>query len=58
MVGTILNGDLSLRWLVVEQTKLVGQIQEKLLEMLEDMTFGTGEETMAFMALCVSTINR
>ena len=58
LVSTVLHGYLSLRRLVVQRTKLVDQTQEKLLELLEDMTTGTVEETKAFMAVCVETIKR
>ena len=40
LLSTVLNGYLSLRRLVVQRTKLVDQTQEKLLELLEDMTTG------------------
>ena len=46
------------RRLVVQRTKLVDQTQEKLLELLEDMTTGTEEETRNFMAVCVDTIGK
>ena len=58
LVSTVLHGYLSLRRLVVQRTKLVDQTQEKLLELLEDMTTGTVEETKAFMAVCVDTIKK
>jgi E3 ubiquitin-protein ligase UBR4 len=58
LVSTVLHGYLSLRRLVVQRTKLVDQTQEKLLELLEDMTTGTEEETKNFMAVCVQTIDR
>ena len=40
LLSTVLNGYLSLRRLVVQRTKLIDQTQEKLLEMLEEMTTG------------------
>lgn len=43
LVGCVLNGYLSLRKLVVQRTKLVDETQEKLLNLLEEMT--TGEVT-------------
>ena len=58
MVSTVLHGYLSLRKLVVQRTKLIDSTQEKLLELLEDMTTGTLEETKNFMAVCVDTIKR
>lgn len=41
LVGTVLNGYLCLRKLVVQRTKLVDETQDMLLEMLEDMTTGS-----------------
>ena len=40
------------------KSTLVDQTQEKLLELLEDMTSGTLEETKNFMTICVQTIDR
>ncbi|EDO43429.1 predicted protein [Nematostella vectensis] len=58
LVGTVLNGYLSLRRLIVQRTKLIDETQELLLELLEEMTTGTEVETRAFMAICVETLNR
>jgi len=52
LVGAVLNGYLSLRRLVVQRTRLIDDTQEKLLELLEEMTTGTEQETKAFMAIC------
>lgn len=41
LVGAVLNGYLSLRRLVVQRTRLIDDTQEKLLELLEEMTSGT-----------------
>lgn len=41
LVGAVLNGYLSLRRLVVQRTRLIDDTQEKLLELLEEMTTGT-----------------
>ena len=57
-MSSVLSGYLSLRRLVVQRTKLVDQTEERLLELLEDMTTGTAEETRAFMAVCVDTVER
>jgi len=46
LVGSVLNGYLSLRKLVVQRTKLIDDTQDKLLELLEEMTTGT------FLPLC------
>jgi len=40
LVGSVLNGYLSLRKLVVQRTKLIDDTQDKLLELLEEMTTG------------------
>lgn len=46
LVGYVLNGYLSLRKLVVQRTKLIDETQDKLLELLEELTTGkTGLET-------------
>ncbi|XP_011314104.1 protein purity of essence isoform X2 [Fopius arisanus] len=58
LVGAVLNGYLSLRRLVVQRTRLIDDTQEKLLELLEEMTSGTEEETKAFMAVCVETVEK
>lgn len=38
--STVLNGYLSLRKLIVQRTKLIDETQDKLLELLEEMTTG------------------
>lgn len=48
LVGTVLNGYLCLRKLVVQRTKLIDETQDMLLEMLEDMTTGS---TIIFKSL-------
>ncbi|XP_012287187.1 E3 ubiquitin-protein ligase UBR4 isoform X2 [Orussus abietinus] len=58
LVGAVLNGYLSLRRLVVQRTRLIDDTQEKLLELLEEMTTGTVEEAKAFMAICVETVQK
>ncbi|XP_015606097.1 protein purity of essence isoform X2 [Cephus cinctus] len=58
LVGAVLNGYLSLRRLVVQRTRLIDDTQEKLLELLEEMTTGTEEETKAFMSVCVDTVKK
>ncbi|XP_056641011.1 E3 ubiquitin-protein ligase UBR4 isoform X2 [Diorhabda sublineata] len=58
LVGAVLNGYLSLRRLVVQRTRLIDDTQEKLLDLLEDMTTGTEEETKAFMSVCIKTVER
>ncbi|KAJ8682718.1 hypothetical protein QAD02_018510 [Eretmocerus hayati] len=58
LVGAVLNGYLSLKRLVVQRTRLIDDTQEKLLDLLEEMTSGTEEETKAFMAVCVETVQK
>lgn len=40
LVGAVLGGYLALRRLVVQRTRLTDDTQEKLLELLEEMTTG------------------
>lgn len=40
LVGSILNGYLSLRRLIIQRTRIIDETQEKLLELLEAMTTG------------------
>lgn len=58
LVGAVLNGYLSLRRLVVQRTRLIDDTQEKLLELLEEMTTGTEDETKQFMSVCIETVER
>ncbi|XP_059140958.1 E3 ubiquitin-protein ligase UBR4-like isoform X2 [Physella acuta] len=58
LVGCVLNGYLSLRKLVVQRTKLIDETQEKLLQMLEELTTGTESETKEFMSVCVQTMKK
>ncbi|XP_037079445.1 E3 ubiquitin-protein ligase UBR4-like [Pollicipes pollicipes] len=58
LLGTVLHGYLSLRRLVIQRTKLVDETQERLLQLLEDITSGTEAETRRFMAICVETVAR
>lgn len=48
LVGTVLNGYLCLRKLVVQRTKLIDETQDMLLEMLEDMTTGSSLHLQVF----------
>lgn len=41
LVGAVLGGYLSLRRLCVQRTRLTNDTEEKLLELLEDLTTGT-----------------
>merc|ERR1719270_2839836 len=55
LVSDVLGGYLSLRRLVVQRTKMIDETQDSLLELLEDLTTGTEEETKAFMSVCIET---
>lgn len=65
LVGTVLNGYLCLRKLVLQRTKLIDETQDMLLEMLEDMTtgnpiwqLGAGEVHMCVVSQCHSPRGR
>ncbi|KAL3872340.1 hypothetical protein ACJMK2_040271 [Sinanodonta woodiana] len=58
LVGYVLNGYLSLKKLLVQRTKLIDDTQDKLLELLEELTSGTESETREFMQVCVKTIQK
>ncbi|KAL0896018.1 hypothetical protein ABMA27_012006 [Loxostege sticticalis] len=58
LVGAVLGGYLSLRRLVVQRTRLTDDTQEKLLELLEEMTTGTEAETAEFMSVCIETVQK
>ena len=58
LVSGVLGGYLSLRRLVVQRTKMIDETQDRLLELLEDLTTGTEEETRAFMAVCIKTVGK
>lgn len=51
LVGAVLNGYLSLRRLVVQRTRLIDDTQEKLLELLEEMTTGKRKKYYAWRQL-------
>lgn len=48
LVGAVLNGYLSLRRLVIQRTRLIDDTQEKLLELLEEMTTGQFDYQKSF----------
>ncbi|KAF4529110.1 hypothetical protein B566_EDAN013679 [Ephemera danica] len=58
LVGAVLNGYLALRRLAVQRTRLIDETQEKLFELLEEMTSGTETETKDFMKICIEAVER
>lgn len=40
LVGAVLNGYVSIRRLVIQRTRLIDETQDKLLEILEEITTG------------------
>lgn len=52
LVGYVLNGYLSLRKLVVQRTKLIDDSQDKLLELLEELTTGNWHVLHGFVYMC------
>ena len=58
LLSTVLHGYLSLRRLVVQRTKLVDQTQEKLLELLEDMTTGKSMHKLYTVVLSIRNTRR
>jgi E3 ubiquitin-protein ligase UBR4 len=58
LVGAVLNGYLALRRLAVQRTRLIDETQDKLFELLEEMTSGTETETRDFMRICLDAVER
>ncbi|XP_047102506.1 protein purity of essence [Schistocerca piceifrons] len=58
LVSAVLNGYVSLRRLVIQRTRLIDETQEKLLEILEEITTGTEDETKEFMAICIDAVKK
>ncbi|XP_065346150.1 E3 ubiquitin-protein ligase UBR4 [Cloeon dipterum] len=58
LVGAVLNGYLALRRLAVQRTRLIDETQDKLFELLEEMTSGTEAETNDFMRICLDAVER
>ena len=58
LIAVVLNGYLSLRKLIVQRTKLIDEAQNKMLELLEQMTRGNEQETRQFMIICIDTIEK
>lgn len=51
LVGAVLGGYLSLRRLLVQRTRLTDDTQEKLLELLEEMTTGESYRVLSQISL-------
>ena len=58
LIAIVLNGYLSLKKLIIQRTKLIDEAQNKMLELLEQMTRGNEQETRQFMLICVDTIEK
>jgi len=58
LVGAVLNGYLALRRLAVQRTRLIDETQDKLFELLEEMTSGTEAETAEFMRVCLDAVDK
>lgn len=56
LVAAVLNGYLATRRLVIARTSYIDRSQEKLHELLEEMTSGTEKETGSFMSICIETV--
>jgi E3 ubiquitin-protein ligase UBR4 len=58
LIAVVLNGYLSLKKLIIQRTKLIDEAQNKMLELLEQMTRGNEQETRQFMIICIDTIEK
>ncbi|CAF2716025.1 unnamed protein product [Rotaria sp. Silwood2] len=58
LIAIVLNGYLTLKKLIVQRTKLIDEAQNKMLELLEQMTRGNEQETRQFMIICIDTIEK
>ncbi|CAF3538830.1 unnamed protein product [Rotaria sp. Silwood1] len=58
LIAIVLNGYLTLKRLIVQRTKLIDEAQNKMLELLEQMTRGNEQETRQFMIICIDTIEK
>ena len=56
LVGSVLNGYLSLRKLVIQRSKMIDDTQDKLLELLEEMTTGEVKRTGCNITLFLNRI--
>ncbi|CAF1322792.1 unnamed protein product, partial [Rotaria sordida] len=58
LIAIVLNGYLTLKKLIIQRTKLIDEAQNKMLELLEQMTRGNEQETRQFMIICIDTIEK
>lgn len=58
LLSTVLGGYLALKRLRLHRTRPIEEAQEILLQLLEEITSGTEEETKIFMTVCVETLKK
>ncbi|ODM96234.1 E3 ubiquitin-protein ligase UBR4, partial [Orchesella cincta] len=58
LLSTVLSGYLALKRLKLHRTRPIEEAQEILLQLLEEITSGTEEETKIFMTVCVETLKK
>lgn len=58
LLSTVLSGYLALKRLKLHRTRPIEEAQEILLQLLEEITSGTEEETKIFMSVCVETLKK
>lgn len=56
VLQSIIQNYLNLRKLVVQRTMYIDEAQKSLMNLLEELTSGTEEETAAFMAICIDIV--
>ena len=58
LLSTVLGGYLALKRLRLHRTRPIEEAQDILLQLLEEITSGTEEETKIFMSVCVETLKK
>jgi len=58
LLSTVLGGYLALKRIRLHRTRPIEEAQEILLQLLEEITSGTEEETKIFMTVCVETLKK
>lgn len=58
VLQSIIQSYLNLRKLVVQRTMYIDEAQKSLMNLLEELTSGTEEETAAFMAICIDIVRK